>query len=266
MSDYIKSVLDLSRSGLGAIYFDGDLGDLVVGKSLFSTELPSGFGNLKDFQAKPGVYLFVNSAGESYIGSTIDLESRLNSQHRLRGLNPKQTYRHRSLYGIVIERGWEDFNLHILAVVRHHTNLFLALSFDVPTQEEMAALSILDRYELMVVEQGYIDIIEPSLNIAPYANASFPNLGATGVIRDEGFKNVLSIALQNRVFKQSTIQAHRVNMTGKKLDQTIRDKMSASSGGVRVSVKDVNTGIVNIYRTKTEASKALNVSIRTLTR
>lgn len=61
-------------------------------------------------------------------------------------------------------------------------------------------LSVLDRYVVTLVEQAFIDTIEPSLNMAPYSNASFPNLGATGVVRDNIFKDFVSLAHQGLPF------------------------------------------------------------------
>lgn len=196
----------------------------------------------------------------------MDLENRLDDQHRPRGLNPNQTYRHRLLYGEVIEHGWEHFDLHILAVVRHHTALFLEANPGTLTTEQVDILVVLDRYELTIAEQAYMDTIQPSLNIAPFANASFPNLGGTGLARDLDFKTIVSLAHQGREVLETTIERHRLNQTGKKLSESTRSKMSANNMGVQVAVKDEDTGSVIIYSTKSKASSVLGISIRTITR
>lgn len=147
-----------------------------------------------------------------------------------------------------------------------HVLLFTALSPGRVTDTELDRLRVLNAYELTIVEQSYMDTIKPSLNIAPHANASFPNLGATGVIRDERFKNNLSILYQGRSFLDSTVELHRLNQTGNKRSQRTRDKMSANNAGVQISVEDKLTGKVTVYSTKSEASKVLGISMRTLSR
>lgn len=72
--------------------------------------------------------------------------------------------------------------------MRHHTTLFLEANPGTLTDEQMGALAILDRYELTIAEQTYMDTIQPSLNITPYANASFP------LVRDLDFKTAVSVA------------------------------------------------------------------------
>lgn len=111
-----------------------------------------------------------------------------------------------------------------------------------------------------------MDKLGPSLNIAPYANASFPNLGATGMIRDTEFKEVLSLAHQGRVFSDITLNLHRLNNTGSKRDLVTRQKMSANNAGVAVDIVDVETGKSNTYTTKSKACIELGVSLRTLNR
>lgn len=124
-----------------------------------------------------------------------------------------------------------------------------------------------------------MDKLGPSLNIAPYANASFPNLGATGMIRDTEFKEVLSLAHQRppgkspgprargfRVFSDITLNLHRLNNTGSKRDLVTRQKMSANNAGVAVDIVDVETGKSNTYTTKSKACIELGVSLRTLNR
>jgi hypothetical protein len=57
-------------------------------------------------------------------------------------------------------------------------------------------------------------------------------------------------------------------MLGKKLSDTPRAKMalSARGGGVSVVVKDVETGVIQSFPTKTAAALHLGMSLRTLSR
>jgi hypothetical protein len=153
-----------------------------------------------------------------------------------------------------------------LTTIRHHSIVFLGTSTDLLNREQASILSILDRYELTIAEQDYMDKLDPSLNVAPFANASFSNLGATGMVRDREFKEIVSLAHQGRVFSDATIDLHRLNQTGKKLDLPTRAKMSANNAGVQVEVVCVGTGQRTTYRTKSRACTALGVSMRTLTR
>ena len=133
-------------------------------------------------------------------------------------------------------------------------------------QDSVTSLDILDRYIVTIVEQAFMDTLDPSLNMAPYSNASFPNLGATGMVRDEVFKDLVSLSHQGRIYHPTTVELHRVNGTGRKMSPETRAKMSAANAGVQVLVTDVATGKVTTFDTKSKACADLSISMRTLGR
>lgn len=98
LSRYISSVISTPRDEIALTYFDSSIPSPIF-------PLPAGFQELSDYRGTPGVYHFITSKGNDYVGSTTDLEGRLNGQHRPRGLNSNQTYRHTNLYGEVIKQG-----------------------------------------------------------------------------------------------------------------------------------------------------------------
>lgn len=125
----------------------------------------------------------------------------------------------------------------------------------------------LDKYVITLVEQSYLDTLKPTLNSAPHANASFPNLGATGVVRDEMFKQIASLAHQGRVFTEATLDLHRLNMTGKQFSLETRAKMSATKlGKTTVQITNHDTSEVTAFTTKSAAATHLGISVRTLGR
>jgi hypothetical protein len=134
------------------------------------------------------------------------------------------------------------------------------------TEYEVELLKELNKYHLTLLEQFYLDNIDPSLNLQPLANASSWNLGATGHQRDDDFRTNLSNLHMGRQFTDSTKELWRSQMTGYKLSQETRNRMSVSAGGVLVYVQDVNNGKVTVFKTKTEACEFLGTSMRTLSR
>jgi group I intron endonuclease len=216
---------------------------------------------------RAGIYHFVGQDGEDYVGSSSDLETRLNQQHRVRGLNPNQSYRHPSFYTKVVDHGWEHFNLHILTTIDLPSTNFAQLYPDSLNLEVTDPLLRLDKYVITLVEQSYLDTLKPTLNSAPHANASFPNLGATGVVRDEMFKQIASLAHQGRVFTEATLDLHRLNMTGKQFSLETRAKMSATKlGKTTVQITNHDTSEVTAFTTKSAAATHLGISVRTLGR
>jgi len=67
--------------------------------------------------------------------------------------------------------------------------------------------NLLRSYKLTIVEQIYMDIIQPTLNNNLFANWSIYNKGATGFTRDLISNNKLSFL--NRSFNKSTIELHK---------------------------------------------------------
>lgn len=262
LSNHIHSILDQPRDLLALEYFDNN----TVNEPVFSSQLPDGFANLQEYK-RAGIYHFVGQDGEDYVGSSSNLQTRLNEQHRVRGLNSNQTYRHPNFYDKVVNYGWEHFNLHILAIIDLPSTSFAQSYPDAFSLDVAEPLLRLDKYVITLVEQSYLDTLKPTLNSAPYANASFPNLGATGVVRDEVFKQMVSLAHQGRAFTEATLDLHRLNMTGKQLSLETRAKMSATKlGKTTVQITDHDTNEITAFTTKSAAAAHLGISIRTLGR
>ena len=101
LSQYISSILATSRENIALQYFE----DGGVNKPVFSGLLPESFYSLESFKDVSGVYHIIGEQGQDYVGSSLDLESRLTSQHRTRALNANQTYRHPNFYSDVLKNG-----------------------------------------------------------------------------------------------------------------------------------------------------------------
>lgn len=261
LNSYIKSILDLSYDKLKKEYFDNN-GRLIP---LTSRLLPEGFFALNKFKNVQGIYQFVRSSGEAYIGMSTNLWRRLFVTHKNRP--GKESMKHSLFYNLVRRLGWSKFHLNILCVLPDHLNIFKNnYKSEALNDEELRILALLNKYHLTLLEQFFLDTLEPKLNTERLANASSKNKGRTGVVRDENFRNIASNNFIGRKYDKTTNNLHRQNQSGKVLSEEIRRKMSESQGGVRVYIKDVDTTIVKVFNTKSEASKYLGISIRTLTR
>lgn len=164
----------------------------------------------------------------------------------------------------MLELGWKPFSLHIITTIDLPSATLPELHPELTLDPQV--LQYLDKYLITLVEQAYLDTLDPELNAAPFANASFPNLGATGMVRDDSFKEVVSLAHQGRIFHDTTIELHRINQTGKKHSAATRALMSANNKGVQVEVTEYPGVKVTVFDTKSNAVKYLDISIRTLGR
>lgn len=72
--------------------------------------------------------------------------------------------------------------------------------------------------------------------------------------------------MRGRKFTPSTIELIKLKASGKQPSAETRRRMSASSGGVRVYVFNLQLVKCNEYPTKSAAAKALGCSIRTVDR
>jgi len=203
--------------------------------------------------------------GDAYVGSSMDLWRRLFTQHK--NAPGKGSVKHKLFYNYVREHTWSNMNLSIFQCLPNHIAVYQAMHpYLMLKEDEMRILVLLNMYHMALVEQFYLDHICPSLNFEPLANASSWNAGATGMIRDELFRSNLSQSYMGRTYSQATIEKHRSAMTGLKLSDATRAKMSASANGVDVFIMDATTKLVTTFSTKTAACAYLGVSQRTLTR
>jgi hypothetical protein len=154
-----------------------------------------------------------------------------------------------------------------MALVPNHLSAYLILNpGQTLTSQEQEILETLSLYHLTFVEQFFIDTLNPTLNSEKLANASSYNLGATGVVRSEEFREGVSLAHLGRVYNETTINLHRNNMLGTTMNDATRTKMSESAGGVTTYIMDIATSQVSQYDTKSAAAQVLGISLRTLTR
>jgi hypothetical protein len=263
LSKYITNILDLTYADLAKLYLNLD-GSL---KALFDEKLPNGFDNLGQYKSMPGIYFFLATGGKSYLGSTSNLWRRIFKEHKVRPFNDKSRVHHPLFYNFVFKQSWDDFRLLVLALVPNHLAAFLLqIPGQTMTSQEQELLELLTLYHTTFVEQFFMDLINPALNTEKLANASSPNLGATGMVRSPEFRETVSIAHLGRTYNQATLDLHRVNMQGTILSDETRAKMSDSYGGVSTYVMDQVTLEVSSYSTKSDAATALGISIRTLSR
>jgi hypothetical protein len=148
---------------------------------------------------------------------------------------------------------------HIVTFQSLHTSTVLTVS-------ELDLLELLNKYHLTLVEQFYLDYMAPELNGEEWANASSPNAGATGMIRDDEFKDNLSSQFIGRKTSEATKDKIRKQRLGTKASDATRAKMSMSQGGTLAFVMDVDSSVVKTYVLKSDAAKALSISVRTLGR
>jgi hypothetical protein len=154
-----------------------------------------------------------------------------------------------------------------MAVIPDHVKNFSIIYNTIninSTEQEL--LEILNLYHLTLVEQFFIDNLPHDLNGSKFSSASSYNIGSLGVIRDQMFKNNLSLKYLGRQYAQSTIEIHKILNKGKTLSKITRNKMSKSHGGVKVYVLNLLKSQIEVFPTKLMASKFLNISMRTLSR
>lgn len=261
LNSYIKEILDLSYDTLKDQYYDNNR-TLI---SVSSRSLPQGFFTLNNLKNVSGIYQFVRSSGESYVGMSTNLWRRLFVTHKNRP--GTGSMKHNLFYALVRRLGWSKFHLNILCVLPDHLTVYKNNNrSQILTDEELKIIALLRKYHLTLLEQFFLDTLEPTLNTERLANASSKNKGRTGVKRDTNFRDNASKIFIGREFDKTTKDLHRKNQTGKVFSEETRRKMSQSHGGVRVYVKDMETTIVKVFNTKSAASEYLGISIRTLTR
>jgi hypothetical protein len=236
-----------------------------VKKNIANIDLSFSWDLLRDFKKVPGIYQFTLGT-ESYIGSTKDIYNRCFIQHKNRAFTSQN--KHKKFYSLVEKNGWNKFTLSILRVTHNHVTNF-AENFPnyVLTDKDLKILHLLTSYELTVIEQIYLENLNPTLNSSLLANWSSYNIGSKGYIRTSESNEKLSLAFLNRRYSLGTKELHIKNNTGKILSSLTKSKMSKSSGGVTVKLIDVNSNnsIVE-FKNKSLLATELNISLRTVNR
>ena len=263
LTEYAKPILGLTYAQIHA----NAVGPSGLFNFIWTHMLPQGFDLLGSFIFTPGIYGFMTESGKWYLGSTTNLRRRLFSNHKNYPFNKGTSSKHRLFYKEVIELGWSKFQLFVMALVPDHLAAFQLLHpLIVLTDTEIEILQLLSKYHLTLVEQFYLDNMAPVMNGEKWANASSPNKGALGVVRSEDFKSNLSSQFLGRDSSEAAKIKIREARTGSKRSDATRAKMASSNGGVAAFVMDVNTSVVTEYRIKSDAAKALGISMRTLGR
>jgi hypothetical protein len=260
LKNYINNIIELSPNDLYNIY--ANTNNIIT--PIWSYSLPEGFDKLIEYKGIAGIYYYNSKEGKGYVGSTSDLRRRNFSEHK-NNINKKG--KHIKFYDYIKKNTWSAFTLYIMAVIPDHVKNFSIIYNTIninSTEQEL--LEILNLYHLTLVEQFFIDNLPHDLNGSKFSSASSYNIGSLGVIRDQMFKNNLSLKYLGRQYAQSTIEIHKILNKGKTLSKITRNKMSKSHGGVKVYVLNLLKSQIEVFPTKLMASKFLNISMRTLSR
>lgn len=170
----------------------------------------------------------------------------------------------------MVSQGWENFSLSLYLIPErcNHLNNFSKLNTEIElTPLDLSILNKLSFYEITIIEQAFIQELDSSYNMQIYSNfGGIKNKGSKGLVKDEKFKEFLSLEYQGREFSDFTKNQHRDNMTGKRFSTEIREKMSNSHGGVIIYYYSFTTQKFGSFTNKSTAAAELNVSIRTVTR
>lgn len=196
-----------------------------------------------DNKGKAAVYRWVNKTnGKTYIGSSVDLTTRLYKYYSLRQLNYSKTTIHYAL----LKYGFSNFKLEILEYCEQGVN---------PVNRE----------------QYYIDLLKPEYNILNQAGSllGFKHSEETlsyfrehRKVSEETRKN-LSEAATGRILSPELRKELSEIRKGIKLTDETRSKIAQAAvklRGVTVSIKDTETSLISNYSSLTEAAEALGVS------
>lgn len=234
---------------------------------LFNCKAPEAFTKLYQYNKFSGIYWFYSTLPDnnSYIGHTTNLYQRL-INHKNNA--SKESYRHPKLYNYINKYGWEIMEIRVITLLPNSELLFRNLNPNLNlTNDEIKLLNLLTKYELLITEQYCIDTLKPNLNLDLIVNVGgLTNKGASGyiVLEEELFKR--SQNLINRTFSEETIKLIQNKITGRTLSQETKDKMSLSSGGVKVYLYSSDKKYKVEYETKSKLASELNISLRTLSR
>jgi hypothetical protein len=154
-----------------------------------------------------------------------------------------------------------------MAVFNNHSFTFQLSNPGIElNKSENKILYTLNLYHVCILEQFYLDYLNPALNSAKLSNVAPTNIGSLGKAKSDYFKNNLSLEFIGRVYTQATKELHKTNNLGRKPSESTRIKLSASSGGVKAYVLDCKSNLTKEYSNKTLAAKALGISLRTFSR
>nr|QVG61537.1 hypothetical protein [Rhizoctonia sp.] len=122
-------------------------------------------GPLPALNFKSGVYCITcESTGEKYIGSSIDLATRLRG-HRNLGQASKWATKNHLLYNKIFNLGPENFTFSVIHPATNFLNLFKEIHPTITlTFKEGELLVAFTKFELARLEQSYLGTFKPELN------------------------------------------------------------------------------------------------------
>lgn len=205
----------------------------------------------KDNKGKSGIYRWNNKiTNKSYVGSSINLGSRLSIYYSKKAMLGKVKSRTSIIYSALLKHDYSNFSLDIL--------------------EYCEADVLVER------EQYYLDLLKPEYNILKAANSrigskhSF-NTRALMSLKLKGenhpsFGKTLSQEMRLKISERNKAFWLKVKNKRKiKTPETLL-KMSLRTHGVNVKVLDKSNNLVNTFSTITSAAKHFGVSNNTMSR
>lgn len=219
----------------------------------------------KENRGKTGVYRFTNKiTGDTYIGSAVNLSRRFREYFSLNFLN-KEVLKNKSIiYRALLKYGYINFSLEILEYT--------------------------DKSSVLVREQYYLDVLNPSYNICKVAGSSY------GRITKENTRMKLRFAWKVRLFQEngnginfsefvynimeekvrkSELVLNNIQVLFEKItkpevkkkivsDETKMKILFSTETALIVAVKDLETGITTSYPSARNAGLALGVHKSTI--
>lgn len=187
------------------------------------------------------VYRWVNDInGKTYIGSTINFQSRFYKYYNVEYLKRYNT----PLHSALLKYGFNNFSLDIIEYCNKN--------------------DVIER------EQYYFNLLKPEYNILQVAGSSLGFKHSEDTLKyfkdnrklSPQAKHKLSLAASNRIFTELEKNKLSEVRKGIKLSDLTKNKISSSITslvGVPVSVRDTETGVQKNYASLTEA--AINIGI-----
>lgn len=199
-------------------------------------------GYIKKCFNKPAIYIYMRTCSETryYVGSTINLASRLSS-HRSRFnsyINGDLKHACPIFYNSVRKYGWDSFKFGVLE--------YLDLSSIKSSKEK--------KYIILEKEQYYLDSIKPSLNVCKIADSPL------GVKRNE----IFSISLSKSRRGKEQVKPKIKTITFKPIRNETILNLSSRSKGISVKIFDKSYNLIKEFPTLTSAARHLGVSDRTI--
>ena len=229
-----------------------ETGDLVLPKGTSLGHL----GQLPSLTRTSGIYMILQSDSDNgYIGSSIDLASRLRS-HRDLAFSSSMTETQHRLYSLVQEHSADSFTFHHIHTGTNFVEEFISThpKYNL-TAKDIELLTAFTKYELAVVEQAYLDAFKPSLNGRFIATTStHPHMLAPVVDSSTEVPFVVEETLSEEL-------NHEVNTTPKvDISHWVTDE------NLPVQIYDMNSNPLGSFKSLRSAARELHTSHQLLSR